>query len=57
MGVNLNLSNNTECNQATKKCNLPLSLGALSTTLGVNTVLKVLYNEALIPLGGSNTNL
>lgn len=57
MGVYLNLSNNTACNHANKKCNLDLSLGDLSVLPGVNSVLKLLSKEAFIPSGGSNTIL
>lgn len=57
MGVNLNLSKMTACNHANKKCNLALSTGCLSVLYYDRTVLNVLVKEALIPSGGSNTNL
>jgi len=57
MGVNLNLSKMTACNQANRKCNLALSTGYLSVLCWDRTVLNVLVKAALIPSGGSNTNL
>lgn len=53
----LSLSKRIACNQASKKCNLDLSLGALSVLAGVKREENDLYNDALIPLGGSKTNL
>jgi len=57
MGVYRNLSNKIACSHASKKCNLDLSLGALSVLAGVRREVNDLYNDALIPLGGSKTSL